>query len=342
MTTRYRAGPIAGSRPAGRTNPILALAVATLALTACRGADGPPEQVVVPKTAAMPQVVDSLVARGIVEWPVLFGLYVRIRGADTEIRPGVYEFRRRASWSEVVDVLVGSGAPSLTAVVPEGWTLRQIADRLAPVTGIPADSIARRLHDPALARDLGAPGPTLEGYLFPATYWFRRGRSLESLARRMLRRYRRVWTAERRARLDSLGMTENEIVTLASIVQAETRHADEMPVIAAVFHNRLRADMRLQADPTVRYALDPGTPFHYTHIDSLAGHPYNTYERPGLPPGPIGAPGEAAIDAALHPAEVPYLFFFARPDGRHQFSRTFEEHRAAIERFRRDPPRPDP
>jgi UPF0755 protein len=319
----------------------MTVAIAALTLMACRGADGPPERVVVVEKAAMPQVVDSLVAHGVVAWPALFGLYVRIRRADTEMRPGVYELQRGATWSEIVDVLTGSAAPSLTVVVPEGWTLRQIAGRLVRVTGLSADSIARRLYDPALARALGVPGPTLEGYLFPATYWFPRGRSPESLAGLMLRRYRQVWTVERRARLDSLGMSENEIVTLASIVQAEARHWDEMPVIAAVFHNRLRAGMRLQADPTVRYALDPGTPFDYTQIDSLAGNPYNTYDHPGLPPGPIGSPGEAAIDAALHPSEVSYLFFFARPDGRHQFSRTFEEHRAAIERFRRDPPKAD-
>lgn len=149
----------------------------------------------------------------------------------------------------------------------------------------------------------------------------------------MVGRYRQLWTLPRRARLDSLGMTEREIVTLASIIQAESRLADEMPIISAIFHNRLRQGMPLQSDPTVLYALPPKTRLHYRQIDSLAGHPYNTYSKPGVPPGPIGSPGEAAIDAALHPAPVPFLYFVARGDGRHHFSRTFREHREAIDRI---------
>jgi UPF0755 protein len=130
-------------------------------------------------------------------------------------------------------------------------------------------------------------------------------------------------------------MSEREITTLASIIQAEARWEDEMPLISAVFHNRLRRRMRLQADPTVQYALESHqSRLLFSHIDSVADNPYNTYTHVGLPPGPIGSPGTSAIDAALHPAPVPYLYFVAREDGHHEFSRSLREHNQAIQRVR--------
>jgi UPF0755 protein len=130
-------------------------------------------------------------------------------------------------------------------------------------------------------------------------------------------------------------MSEREIIALASIIQAEARWEDEMPLISAVFHNRLRRGMRLQADPTVQYALDSHqSRLLFSHIDSVADNPYNTYTHAGLPPGPIGSPGAAAIDAALHPAAAPYLYFVAREDGHHEFSRSLREHNQAIQRLR--------
>jgi UPF0755 protein len=156
-----------------------------------------------------------------------------------------------------------------------------------------------------------------------------------SIAATLLARYRSFWTPERRAALDSLGYSEREAVTLASIVQSEARWEDEMPLISAVYHNRLRRGMRLQADPTVQYALESRqSRLLYRHIDEAADHPYNTYTHDGLPPGPIGSPGLAALDAALQPADVPYLYFVARDDGRHEFARTLVEHNRNIERIR--------
>jgi UPF0755 protein len=225
---------------------------------------------------------------------------------------------------------------TVAVTIPEGWTITQIAERLAPVVGASPDSLAAQLLDPTLADSLGAPGPNLEGYLYPETYRFARGVSVQTVAAELLKSYREVWTPERRAALDSIGMDEREIVTLASIVQAEARWEDEMPLISAVFHNRLRRPMRLQADPTVQYALDSRhTRLLFAHIDSVADDPYNTYTHDGLPPGPIGSPGLAAIVAALHPAAVPYLYFVAREDGRHEFSRTLREHNRTIQQIRR-------
>ncbi len=159
---------------------------------------------------------------------------------------------------------------------------------------------------------------------------------LDTLLNRLVAQYRLVWTPERRARADSLGMSEREVITLASIIEKEAKLREEMPLISAVYHNRLRIGYPLQADPTVQYALGQHqSRLLYAHIDSVADNPYNTYRHPGLPPGPIGSPGIHAIDAALYPADVDYLYFVARPDGSHVFTRSLEEHnraRAAIRR----------
>jgi UPF0755 protein len=151
----------------------------------------------------------------------------------------------------------------------------------------------------------------------------------------MTERYHEVWTPERRTRLREMDMTEREIVTIASIVQAEARRSEEMPRIAGVYHNRLELGWLLEADPTVLYALGGYRErLLYAAIDSVADNPYNTYRQGGLPPGPIGAPGEAAIDAALHPTGD-FLFFVARPDGTHVFTRSLAEHNQARADIRR-------
>jgi UPF0755 protein len=280
-------------------------------------------------------VADTLAAHGVIGWPRLFQLYVRVRGADSQVKAGTYDLPRGAGWSRSLDALVVGRVVTVAVTIPEGWTISQIAGRIAPIAEIPEDSVAQRLLDPALAESLNVPGPNLEGYLFPETYRFAQAVPAETIAAELVGRYREIWTPERLAALDSLGMNEREIVTLASIIQSEARWEDEMPLISAVFHNRLRRPMRLQADPTVQYALESRqSRLLFSHIDSVADNPYNTYTHDGLPPGPIGSPGLSAIDAALKPASVHYLYFVAGDDGRHEFSRTLREHNRAIQRLR--------
>ncbi len=313
----------------------IALALTALAATACGDSNGELERLVVPAGAGVKAIADTLAAHEVIGWPRLFTLYVRFKGADSSIKAGTYDLPRGSGWGAALAALVEGRVVTVALTVPEGWTIEQIAGRITPITGGAADSVARRLLDPAFSDSLGAPGPNLEGYLFPETYRFAQGVSVEAIAAEMLDRYRWVWTPERRAALDSIGMSEREIVTLASIVQAEARWVDEMPIISAVFHNRMRRRMRLQADPTVQYALDSHqSRLLFSHIDSVADNPYNTYTHGGLPPGPIGAPGLAAIDAALHPAPVSFLYFVARDDGRHEFSRSLQEHNSTIQRIR--------
>jgi len=296
---------------------------------------GEPVRVVVPRGATLSAVADSLSARGIIRGRPFFMLYARARGAAAAIKAGRYELRTGSSWAATLRRITRGEVLTEPMTIPEGFTLAQMVPRFAAVTGLLEDSVETLLSDPSLDDRFGVPGPGLEGYLFPDTYEFADGVPLDAVLAAMVKRYRAVWTPERRERRDSLGMTEREIVTLASIVQAEARRSSEMPRIAGVYHNRLELGWLLQADPTVLYALGGYRErLLFAAIDSVADNPYNTYRQPGLPPGPIGAPGEAAIEAALHPTDD-YLYFVAWPDGSHVFTRSLTDHNEAKERASR-------
>lgn len=312
-------------------------------LAACGGnPTGEPLRFTVPRGSGLSSVADTLAARGVIRWPSVFKAYARFTGAAGAIKPGVYEVRRGTAWSEVLDKLVDGDVVKVSVAVPEGWTSMQIAERIATVTAVPADTVRQLVADTALVRELGVPGPTLEGYLYPATYVFPMGTSPRVMLERMVRRYQQVWTPELRARADSLEMSERDVVALASIVEKEAKQWTERDTIAAVYVNRLRIGMPLQADPTVQYALGSHQArLLYSHIEDVADHPYNTYRRRGLPPGPIASPSEGAIRAALYPADVDFLYFVARPNGTHVFTRTLAEHnraKAASQRARQAAP----
>jgi len=296
------------------------------------GSDDPgePVRITVPAGVTFGTVLDTLVERGIVNGPRRFGLYARLTGADRQIRSGDYDLTPGGSWGDILESLTTGRVNTEEITIPEGFTLADMVDRIAEVTETPPDSVRAGLSDSTAHERWGVPGPGLEGYLFPDTYRFARGVALDVVVEAMVEQYQSAWTPERRSRLDELDMTEAELVTLASIIQAEARHVGEMPTISAVYHNRLRLGYRLQADPTVLYALGGRRPrLLFAAIDSVADHPYNTYTQRGLPPGPIGAPGDAALQAALYPSDESYLYFVARPDGTHLFTNSLEEHNRA-------------
>lgn len=323
-------------RKATRLVPVLAGLLLAGCLPRTGEGTGEPQTVKVRQGAAFGEVTDSLAAHDIVKWPSLFRHYARFRGLATKVRPGTYAFRAGSGWDVVLDALTEGRILTTKLVLPEGIGVADVALRIAAIAGVDADSLAAVLQDTASARRWGVPGPTLEGYLYPSTYDVPVDAGAESLIDLLVRTYRRVWTPERRARADSLGMTEREIVTLASIIEREAVHPEEMPIMSAVYHRRLRIGMLLQADPTVQYALgEHRTRLLFADIERVKDHPYNTYTQPGLPPGPIAAASERAIDAALDPADVEYLYFVARPDGTHVFSRTLAEHNRAVAEMRR-------
>ena len=312
---------------------LIASSCAMLGIVAC-GSDEPGEtiEVTVPAGATFDSVLDTLVARGVVAGGRRFRLYARLTGADRQIRSGRYALVLGTPWGEILETLTSGRVMTFQMIIPEGFTIADMVTRVAETVDRPADTVRARLTDPDAHQRWDLPGPGLEGYLFPDTYRFARGVALDLVIETMVQRYREAWTPERVARLEELDMSENELVTLASIIQAEARRVEEMPTISAVYHNRLRRGMRLQADPTVLYALGGRRErLLYAAIDSVADNPYNTYAHRGLPPGPIAAPGEAAIHAALYPTDESYLYVVARPDGHHIFTNSLEEHNRARE-----------
>ncbi len=320
-----------------RPAPALA-ALALLAHAACGGTpEGEPVRIDVRRGAPFVEVAEALATADIIGSPFLFRVYARVSGDATRIRPGPYAFRRGTPWRAILDDLVAGRVLTARITFPEGFGIDELAARIAAFTGADADSLRAVLADTATARRWEVPGPTMEGYLYPATFTLPIDATAEDVIRVAVAEWHSLWTEARRARADSIGMSAQEITTLASIVEKEARRRDEMPLIAAVYRNRLRIGMPLQADPTVQYALGGHRErLLFADIERVRDHPYNTYHRGGLPPGPIGAASARAIDAVLEPAESDALFFVARPDGTHVFTRTLAEHNRAIAAIRRE------
>ncbi|AMW04245.1 endolytic transglycosylase MltG [Gemmatimonas phototrophica] len=286
-------------------------------------------RVVVPKGASVRVAADSLEAQGVIGSPVLFRLFARLTGSATDIKPGTYRFASDAGYRDVLNALVTGRGLVRTVVIPEGFDLRDITPVLAKALRVPEDSVRAAVTDSAWLRELNVPVPSLEGYLFPATYSFADGTSAREAVNAMIERFLDVWKPEWDARLKVMAISRHDAMAMASIIEKEARKPEERPLISAVYWNRVKKRMLLQADPTVQYAL----PQHVGRVlykDLEVESKYNTYKYPGLPPGPIANPGEASIAAALAPADVPYLFFVARADGGHEFTETFAQHTKAI------------
>ncbi|GAB1342391.1 endolytic transglycosylase MltG [Gemmatimonas sp.] len=294
---------------------------------------GKAARVVVPKGASLRVAADSLAAHDIIGSTRVFRLYARLTGAETDIKPGTFQFDAGAGYAEVLEALVTGRGLMATVVIPEGFDLRDITPALAKALRVPEDSVQAAVTDSAWQRELDIPVPSLEGYLFPATYSFPEGTTAREAVSAMIERLLDVWKPEWDVRLKAMGISRHDALAMASIVEKEARKAEERPLISAVYWNRVKKRMLLQADPTVQYAL----PRHVGRVlykDLEVDSKYNTYKYAGLPPGPIASPGEASIAAALAPADVPYLFFVARADGSHQFTETFAQHTQAISQIR--------
>jgi len=300
-------------------------------------------EVSIPAGSSVRAIATRLDSAELIDHPRLFALYVRLLGADADLKAGRYRFMAGMGYGEFIERLRSGAVVTFPLTIPEGLTLREVAPRIAEFTDDSVDAVREVLSDSVWVAGMHLPGPTLEGYLFPDTYRFSEDVGVREIVETMVSAYRAFWGPEERALADSLDLTEREIVTLASIVEEEARVESERPVIAGVYLNRMRRGMLLQADPTVQYALgEPRARLLYRDIDSVADDPYNTYTQPGLPPGPIASPGAASLEATLRPAEHTFLFFVARPDGSHEFTRTVREHNNAKNRIRRerelDPP----
>jgi UPF0755 protein len=255
------------------------------------------------------------------------------RGTARSLKAGEYEIPAGATTPDVLALLENGRVRQHTILHPEGATVSELARVLETERLANAADITRLATDAAFVHSLGLEGPSVEGYLFPDTYHFVRGMRPEEILGRMVQRLRAKLTPEIRARAQERRLSLHELLTLASIIEREAVAPDEMRLISAVFSNRLRLGMPLQADPTVQYATGKERRT-LTRADLVADHPFNTYRRRGLPPGPIASPGLPAIEAALNPAPVDYLYFVAVDERHHQFSSTVKQHNAAVAKYR--------
>lgn len=305
-------------------------AVFAASMLACGNSagNGPAVRVTIPQHTTLRVAADSLARAGVIRYPSLFGIYASLRRGDRGVKAGTYLLHKNAGWAFVLDALRGGKGIVHVVTIPEGFSLSQIGPLLESRLGVPHDSVEAAVRDTALLHALDIPTPTLEGYLFPDTYVFADKTTARAAIATMVRRFEQVWKPEWSARLDTMHLSRNDVMALASIVEKEARLPEERPVIAAVYLNRLRDRIPLQADPTVQYALGKHVARVY-YKDLEVDSPYNTYKHTGLPPGPIASPGKPSIEAALYPANVPYEFFVAFPDGHHEFRRDLKGHEQA-------------
>ena len=285
-------------------------------------------RVTIPPGASMRAAADSLANAGVIRGGRLFRVYASLRRSDRGIRAGTYLLHKNSSWNSVLDDLRSGKGLVRVVTIPEGFSLSQIEPLLVARLGAPLDSVQAATHDTTLLRQLDVPLGTLEGYLFPDTYIFPEATTARDAVAAMVRRYQQIWKPAWTARLDTIKMTRNEVMALAAIVEKEAKIPQERPVIAAVYLNRMRHGMLLQADPTVQYAIGKHVARVY-YKDLEIDSPYNTYRYKGLPPGPIASPGRPSIEAALYPADVPYEYFVAFPDGHHEFRADLAGHEKA-------------
>jgi len=305
--------------------------IALIALWPRFGDPGAEMRFTIRKGSSFREAADTLAAHGVVHSPRSFAVYARLRGQDRSLRSGTYVLRKGLSWEGILAALKSGRGVVHAVTIPEGFTIAQMTPVLVEALDLHADSIAAAVRDTSLFRRLDIPlaSGTVEGYLYPDTYAFPDRVTAREAVLTMVERFEKAWKAEWDAELRSIPMSRHALVTLASIVEREVAHREEGPVIAAVYLNRLKARMPLQADPTVQYALGK-KPGRVLYRDLRVKSPYNTYLNPGLPPGPIASPGSASLKASVFPAKVKFRFFVAAPDGHHEFRRTYAEHVEAI------------
>lgn len=308
----------------------------------------------IPPGASTSDIAGILAEAGLVKSRLAFLVAARLAGRDTGLKAGWYELSPALSTGEILDRLARGEVATFRVTIPEGYTVAQVLARLRGEPLADPEDLEVAAEDAGLVAGLlpsesaaagaqggggaapseGRPASPLQGYLFPDTYTFDYGVTAKDALAAMVFRFRSVWTPELAAEAARAGLTVHEVTTLASIVELETRFPEERPLVAAVFRNRLARGMPLESDVTVAYAV--GKPAsELTRGDFQVASPYNTYVNPGLPPGPICNPGLGAILAALRPADVPYLYFVAQPDGHLLFATTYAEHLANVRRVRR-------
>lgn len=280
------------------------------------------------KTAA------DLKSRGLISSAGLFVLYARLTGEGGKLQAGTYRLDNGMSPRAILHKMATGDVYRLLFAVPEGYSIYQVAELLEQKGLLGKNNFLSACFDRPFLTQIGIHGGSAEGYLFPGTYNLVGKTNGREVVAEMVEQFRRMQAPRFDERVKDSGMSWREVLTMASMIEKEAVTPAERPLIASVFHNRIKKGMRLQSDPTAIYGIRAFAG-KVTKEDILRRTPYNTYCIDGLPPGPIGNPSPEAIQAALNPARTPYLYFVAKNDGSHQFSVTLEDHNAAVRRFLR-------
>lgn len=293
-----------------------------------------PLTIIIPQGVSTKTIGDTLRTRGLVSNPTIFVWTARIMGYSSRLRAGEHTISHPMNIVELIRELAKGGSFDITITVPEGFTIYDIAQLLDDKMGIDTLRFYSVVRDRYLLDSLGIKAPSMEGFLYPETYRLPKNLTAKEIVLVMFRQFDEIWQNKIAHLADSSGMSREKIVILASIVEAEAHTASERPIIASVYLNRLKRRMLLQADPTTMYAIRKfDTPLTLADLDTTSS-PYNTYYAAGLPPGAICNPGLPSLEAVLHPATTDYLYFVARRNGTHIFSKTLKEHHRAIQRVR--------
>ena len=289
----------------------------------------------IPSGSSVAAIGNRLTAAGVLPDPWTFRLAARFTGADRKLQAGEYRFSGPSAPMVVLQRLVAGDTFRRGLTFPEGLTIFEMGDVFARGGFGSAGSFMDAASDRALIDSYDTGAKSLEGYLFPDTYTLGREASAGQMIHAMLARFDQVFTPEFRNTATDHGWSVRQVLTLASLIEKETALPGERPIVSAVYQNRLKRGMPLQCDPTVIYGLMLAGRWNgnIRKTDLQMDSPYNTYRVAGLPPGPIASPGLPSIDAALHPADVPYLYFVSRNDGSHVFAKTLDEHNANVRRF---------
>ena len=293
------------------------------------GADNRVITVKIAKGSSFSDISRMLTAHDLIRNERMFYLLAVAEGATKHVRAGEYEIDSAMSPRKILRKLVKGAIKEYRVSIPEGYTVRQIATRLSAANLVDEQTFLHHAHDKEFLSSFSVPGESAEGYLFPDTYIFNRSMDERKILSMMIRQFGEEVTPAMRKKVEQIGFAADQIITLASIIEKEGGQREEKPLIAAVFHNRLKKRMRLQSDPTVIYGLD-NFDGNLTKKHLRQKTPYNTYLIKGLPPGPICNPGIDSIMAALYPASVNYLFFVSKNNGSHFFSADLATHNEAV------------
>ena len=290
-------------------------------------------EVEIPRGATFRQAADVLWKERLIRDKKIFLALGRLTGADRKIRAGFYSFWSNMSPLDIFSIIRKGRIIEFELRVIEGDSLYEIAETFAKAGLVSKEEFMELVRDPGILASHDIEAQSMEGYLYPDTYIVPKGIKAEDALDIMLSRMKEKFSPEIAARAEALGMTKTGVLTLASIIEKEAVADEERPVISAVYHNRLRKGMPLQADPTSIYGIKSSKE-RITKADLQRKTPYNTYVIKGLPPGPIASPGLKSMIAAVNPAQVPYLYFVSNNDGTHNFSISLNEHEAAVRAYR--------